>query len=148
MSVEYKEKLSENWLKSIPLMREACRKVNRRSGTHGVLLRRFFCATAWHQPATPRGWTMFAFQEGNLFLDWLLAWVVLGIAAGYITAFSLKGGYGILVDLLAGLLGGLFGGFLFGILPTGLAGHWSVVCAAVGAGGLIALGRIVARARS
>lgn len=51
----------------------------------------------------------------------LLAWLVVGLIAGWLAGLVMKGGgYGVLVDILLGILGGFLGGWIFGKL-----GIWS-----------------------
>jgi uncharacterized membrane protein YeaQ/YmgE (transglycosylase-associated protein family) len=43
----------------------------------------------------------------------LLAWIVVGLIAGWLAGLVMKGsGYGILVDIILGVVGALVGGFL------------------------------------
>lgn len=43
----------------------------------------------------------------------LLAWIVIGLVAGWLAGLVMKGsGYGILVDVILGVVGALVGGFL------------------------------------
>jgi uncharacterized membrane protein YeaQ/YmgE (transglycosylase-associated protein family) len=47
----------------------------------------------------------------------LLAWIVIGIIAGWLAGAVMKGrGYGILGDMILGIVGALVGGFLAGAL--------------------------------
>ena len=46
-----------------------------------------------------------------------LAWIVVGLIAGWLAGQVMKGGgYGVLVDIILGILGGLLGGWIFGTL--------------------------------
>jgi uncharacterized membrane protein YeaQ/YmgE (transglycosylase-associated protein family) len=53
-----------------------------------------------------------------------LAWIVVGLIAGWLAGQVMKGGgYGVLVDIILGILGGVLGGWIFGLLgiwPGGL----------------------------
>ncbi len=64
-----------------------------------------------------------------------LPWFILiGLGAGWLAGRLMKGGFGLLGDLVIGLIGALLGGFLFsetGVGPTGLAG--ALLAATVGA---------------
>lgn len=68
----------------------------------------------------------------------LLAWILIGIVAGWITGKIMKGsGYGVFVDMFVGLVGALFGGYLSsyfgfgGVSEHGLVG--SILIAVIGA---------------
>jgi uncharacterized membrane protein YeaQ/YmgE (transglycosylase-associated protein family) len=80
----------------------------------------------------------------------LIAWLVVGLIAGWLAGVVMKGsGYGIVVDMILGLVGAVLGGLLLGMLVTedfGLLG--SIVVAFVGACVLIILVRFVAPGRS
>ena len=53
----------------------------------------------------------------------VIAWVVVGLAAGLLAGRVIRGrGYGTIGDLAIGLVGALVGGFLFGMLVTGTDG--------------------------
>jgi uncharacterized membrane protein YeaQ/YmgE (transglycosylase-associated protein family) len=80
----------------------------------------------------------------------IIAWLVVGLVAGWLAGQVMKGrGYGIVVDLVVGLIGAVVGGFLFGLLVTGDAGFWgSIVVAFLGACILIAVVRFLARGRT
>jgi uncharacterized membrane protein YeaQ/YmgE (transglycosylase-associated protein family) len=76
----------------------------------------------------------------------ILAWLVVGLVAGWLAGRVMKGeGAGLVVDLILGLLGAVVGGFLFGLVFTdtyGLLG--SIVVAFVGACILIGIARFLA----
>jgi uncharacterized membrane protein YeaQ/YmgE (transglycosylase-associated protein family) len=43
----------------------------------------------------------------------LLAWIIVGLVAGWLTGLVMKGGgYGVVGDIILGIVGGLLGGFL------------------------------------
>jgi len=73
----------------------------------------------------------------------VLAWLFVGLIAGWLAGLIMKGsGYGIIMDLILGLLGAFIGGFLFGFFVTGDMGFWgSIGVAFVGACILIAISR-------
>lgn len=82
----------------------------------------------------------------------ILAWIVLGLLAGWIAGMVMKGsGYGIVGDIVLGVLGALVGGFLssmlFGIDVTGF-NVTSVIVAVLGAMLLIAISRAVGGRRT
>jgi uncharacterized membrane protein YeaQ/YmgE (transglycosylase-associated protein family) len=75
----------------------------------------------------------------------LIAWLVVGLVAGWLAGqFMRGGGYGLLGDIVVGILGAILGGLLFGLLlpgtAVGLLG--SIVVAFVGAVILIVLARL------
>jgi uncharacterized membrane protein YeaQ/YmgE (transglycosylase-associated protein family) len=76
----------------------------------------------------------------------IIAWLVVGLVAGFLAGKVMKGsGYGIIGDIILGLIGAFLGGLLFGSLVNAeyaLVG--SIVVAFVGACLLIALVRFIA----
>ncbi|MGA9471566.1 MAG: GlsB/YeaQ/YmgE family stress response membrane protein [Terriglobales bacterium] len=79
----------------------------------------------------------------------MIAWLLVGLVAGWLAGQVMKGGgYGILVDLILGLLGGVVGGWLFGALGIwpggGLIG--AIIVAFVGAVILVGISRLIKRA--
>jgi uncharacterized membrane protein YeaQ/YmgE (transglycosylase-associated protein family) len=80
----------------------------------------------------------------------LLAWLVVGLIAGWLAGQFMKGGgYGLVGDLVVGIVGAFIGGWLFGFLlpgsSAGLVG--SIIVAFIGAVVLIAVARAVAPRR-
>ena len=78
-----------------------------------------------------------------------LAWIVVGLIAGWLAGQVMKGGgYGIVVDIILGILGGLLGGWLFGLLgiSTGNGMIGSIIVAFVGAVILVGITRVLKRA--
>jgi len=78
-----------------------------------------------------------------------LAWIVVGLIAGWLAGQLMKGGgYGMVVDIILGLVGGLLGGWLFGQLGisagSGMIG--SIIVAFVGAVILVGITRLLKRA--
>jgi uncharacterized membrane protein YeaQ/YmgE (transglycosylase-associated protein family) len=68
----------------------------------------------------------------------LIAWIIIGAVAGWITGKLMKGsGFGFFVDMLVGLAGALVGGFLSSHLGLGGVGEHgltiSIVIAVIGA---------------
>ena len=76
-----------------------------------------------------------------------LAWIVIGIVAGWLTGLVVKGrGYGLVGDLVVGLLGGLIGGWLFHLLGwTVMTWLAETIVAAVGGVVLVTLVRLLRR---
>ena len=93
---------------------------------------------------------MAMFAEINLEPGGLIAWLVVGLVAGFLAGRVMRGsGYGLVGDLVVGLVGALIGGFLFGQFVTGtyaLVG--SIVVAFLGACLLIWVVRQLAPGRS
>ncbi|MGH7861544.1 MAG: GlsB/YeaQ/YmgE family stress response membrane protein [Candidatus Dormibacteraceae bacterium] len=80
-----------------------------------------------------------------------IAWIVVGLIAGWLASMIMRGGgYGLVGDLIVGLIGAVIGGFLLGLLgvggSTGLVG--SIVVAFIGAVVLIAIVRTLSPRRS
>ena len=87
----------------------------------------------------------------NLEPGGLIAWLVVGLIAGWLAGQFMKGGgYGLVGDIVLGIIGAFVGGFVFSLLlpgsSVGLIG--SIVVAFVGAVILIALARALTRGRS
>ena len=82
----------------------------------------------------------------------LLSWIVLGLVAGLIAGYLMKGGgYGLIGDIILGILGAIVGGFLSGMLlgmdVTGFNVS-SVIIAVIGACLLIGVSRAVSPGRA
>jgi uncharacterized membrane protein YeaQ/YmgE (transglycosylase-associated protein family) len=74
----------------------------------------------------------------------IIAWLVVGLVAGWLAGMVMKGGgYGVVGDIVIGLVGALVGGFVFTLITGGgTAGFWgSIAVAFVGAVILIAIVR-------
>ena len=87
----------------------------------------------------------------NLDPGGLIAWLVVGLIAGWLAGQFMKGGgYGLVGDIIVGIIGAFIGGFLSSLLglsgSTGLIG--SIVVAFIGAVVLIAILRAVGGSRS
>jgi uncharacterized membrane protein YeaQ/YmgE (transglycosylase-associated protein family) len=82
----------------------------------------------------------------------ILAWIVLGLIAGWLAGQVMKGGgYGLLGDIVLGIVGAIVGGFLTGLLlgrdmVTGFNLE-SIIVAFIGAVVLIAVSRAFTRRR-
>ena len=46
----------------------------------------------------------------------ILAWIVLGLIAGWLAGMIMRGGYGLIGDILLGILGALVGGWLASLI--------------------------------
>lgn len=80
----------------------------------------------------------------NLEPGGLLAWLLVGLVAGFLAGQVMKGGgYGVIGDIVMGIIGAFVGGFLASLLglggSTGLIG--SIIVAFIGAVVLIAIVR-------
>lgn len=64
----------------------------------------------------------------------LIAWLVVGLIAGWATGLIMKrSGYGVPGNLVVGMVGSLLGGITFGTFVPGVAGFWgSIVVAFIG----------------
>jgi uncharacterized membrane protein YeaQ/YmgE (transglycosylase-associated protein family) len=80
----------------------------------------------------------------------LLVFLLLGLVAGWLASYVMKGGYGLVGDLVVGVLGAFIGGWLFGNLAgrdiTGFDLP-SILIAFVGACILIAILRLISGRR-
>ena len=67
----------------------------------------------------------------------IIAWIVLGLIAGFIASKIYVGsGQGLLLDIVLGIVGAVVGGYLFSALGyTGITGFniWSMLVAIIGA---------------
>ena len=78
-----------------------------------------------------------------------VAWIVVGLVAGWLAGQLMKGGgYGVVVDIVLGLLGGVVGGWLFGLLGLSSSGGMigSIIVAFIGAVILVGITRVLKRA--
>ena len=79
----------------------------------------------------------------------LIAWIIIGIIAGWITGKLMSGGgYGAIMDMIVGLLGALAGGFLMShLFGASATGGWiySIIVAVIGAVLLTLILRLVTR---
>ena len=83
----------------------------------------------------------------------ILAWIVVGLIAGWLAGQVMKGGgYGLIGDLVVGVVGAVLGGFLAGVLFGGdyLSGInlQTILVAFIGAVILIAILRAVGGGRA
>ena len=78
-----------------------------------------------------------------------LAWIVVGLIAGWLAGQLMKGGgYGMVADIILGLLGGVLGGWIFGKLGISVGGGMigSIIVAFIGAVILVGITRLLKRA--
>jgi uncharacterized membrane protein YeaQ/YmgE (transglycosylase-associated protein family) len=80
---------------------------------------------------------------------YLIAFLVIGIVAGFLAGKIMKGsGFGLLGDLIVGIIGAVLGGWLFGTLGVGIGGGIiaEIIVATIGAMLLLFVVRLVKRA--
>ena len=78
-----------------------------------------------------------------------LAWIIVGLIAGWLAGQVMKGGgYGVVVDIILGLLGGVLGGWIFEKLGVSTGGGMigSIIVAFIGAVILVGITRVLKRA--
>jgi uncharacterized membrane protein YeaQ/YmgE (transglycosylase-associated protein family) len=78
----------------------------------------------------------------------LLAWLIVGLIAGFLASALMRGGgYGLIGDIVIGVVGAFIGGLLVDVLAPGAAfGFWgTVLVALIGACILIAILRAFSR---
>jgi uncharacterized membrane protein YeaQ/YmgE (transglycosylase-associated protein family) len=80
----------------------------------------------------------------------IIAWLVVGLSAGWLAGAAMKGsGYSLVVDMILGLVGAVIGGVLLGLVTTGSVGLLGTILVAfVGACVLITVVRFVAPGES
>ena len=79
----------------------------------------------------------------------ILAWIVVGLIAGWLAGQLMKGGgYGMVADIILGLLGGVLGGWIFEKLGVSTGGGMvgSIIVAFIGAVILVGITRLLKRA--
>jgi uncharacterized membrane protein YeaQ/YmgE (transglycosylase-associated protein family) len=83
-------------------------------------------------------------------IESLLIWLVVGLVAGVLASYVMKGGFGLVGDVVVGIVGAFIGGWLFAALdirsPIGGIGG-SILVAFVGAVVLLGILRLVSRRR-
>ena len=81
----------------------------------------------------------------DLTLGSVIWWIVVGLIAGALAGFVMRGGgYGIVGDIIVGIIGAFIGGWIFSLFGIGTGGLiGSIIVAFVGACILIAIGRMV-----
>jgi uncharacterized membrane protein YeaQ/YmgE (transglycosylase-associated protein family) len=82
----------------------------------------------------------------------IIAWIVIGLLAGWAASLIMHGGYGLIGDLILGVLGALVGGWVTGIIfqrdmVTGFNIE-TLVVSIIGAIVLIAISRLFTRSRA
>jgi uncharacterized membrane protein YeaQ/YmgE (transglycosylase-associated protein family) len=84
-----------------------------------------------------------SFAELSLRPGGVIAWIVVGLIAGWLAGIVMRGGgYGLIGDLVLGLIGALIGGFLTSFLIQGETGFLgSIFVSFLGAVVLVAISR-------
>lgn len=82
----------------------------------------------------------------------ILAWIILGAIAGFITNMIMGGGEGVIATIILGIVGAIVGGYLAGTVlkvadVTGINVE-SIIVAVIGAVIVVAIYRMVARRRT
>ncbi len=71
-------------------------------------------------------------------------WLVVGLIVGLIASFIMRGGYGLVADIIIGIVGAFLGGFLASLVGIGAGGLLgTIIIAVIGACILIAILRAV-----
>jgi uncharacterized membrane protein YeaQ/YmgE (transglycosylase-associated protein family) len=80
----------------------------------------------------------------------LIWWLLVGLIAGCLAGFVMRGGFGIVGDIIAGIIGAFIGGWLFGLVGISTGGGLisSIIVAFIGACILIFLLRLISRGYS
>ena len=80
----------------------------------------------------------------------ILFWIIVGLVAGVLASFVMRGGYGIVGDLIVGIVGAIIGGFLMSLLGLSAGGGllYTILVAFIGACILIAILRAISRGTS
>jgi len=82
----------------------------------------------------------------NLTASTVIWWLVVGLIAGVLASFVMRGGYGIVGDIIIGIVGAFLGGFLASLLGIGASGLvGTIIIAFIGACILIAILRLISR---
>jgi uncharacterized membrane protein YeaQ/YmgE (transglycosylase-associated protein family) len=81
----------------------------------------------------------------------LIAWLVIGVVAGWLAGVLVKGGgFGLIGDIVVGVIGAFIGGWLAGLLhfhiQIGPSWMSSIITATIGAVALLVVLRLVRRA--
>ena len=80
----------------------------------------------------------------DISLSGLVWWLVVGLIAGFLASLVMRGGYGIVGDIIIGIVGAFIGGFLASLVGIGAGGLiGTIIIAFIGACILIAILRLV-----
>jgi uncharacterized membrane protein YeaQ/YmgE (transglycosylase-associated protein family) len=87
---------------------------------------------------------MAALVLADISLSGIVWWLVVGLIAGFLASLVMRGGYGIVGDIIVGIVGAIIGGFLASLLGLGSSGLiGTIIIAFIGACILIAILRAV-----
>lgn len=83
----------------------------------------------------------------------ILSWIIVGLIAGWLAGVVMRGGYGLIGDIIVGIIGAILGGFIAGTvfgIPNAMNGIsiTSIIIAFLGAVILIAILRAFSRGRA
>ncbi len=80
----------------------------------------------------------------NLTASTIVWWLVVGLIVGLLASFIMRGGYGIVGDIVIGIVGAFLGGFLASLVGIGSGGLVAtIIIAVIGACILIAILRAI-----
>jgi uncharacterized membrane protein YeaQ/YmgE (transglycosylase-associated protein family) len=81
----------------------------------------------------------------DISLTTIIWWLIVGLIAGFLASLVMRGGYGIVGDIVVGLVGAFIGGFLASVLGLGVSGLvGTIIVAFIGAVILIIILRLIA----
>lgn len=84
------------------------------------------------------------FGDINLSASTVVWWLVVGLIVGLLASFIMRGGYGIIGDIIIGIVGAFLGGFLASLAGIGSGGLLgTIIIAVIGACILIAILRAI-----
>ena len=87
---------------------------------------------------------MAALVLADISLTGIVWWLVVGLIAGFLASLVMRGGYGIIGDIIVGIVGAIIGGFLASLIGLGSSGLiGTIIIAFIGACILIAILRAV-----
>ncbi len=87
---------------------------------------------------------MAALVLADISLSGIVWWLVVGLIAGFLASLVMRGGYGIVGDIIVGIVGAIIGGFLASLVGLGSSGLiGTIIIAFIGACILIAILRAV-----
>jgi len=87
---------------------------------------------------------MAALVLADISLTGIVWWLVVGLIAGFLASLVMRGGYGIVGDIIVGIVGAIIGGFLASLIGLGSSGLiGTIIIAFIGACILIAILRAV-----
>jgi uncharacterized membrane protein YeaQ/YmgE (transglycosylase-associated protein family) len=78
----------------------------------------------------------------------IIAWLIIGIVAGWLAGKIVEGaGFGLVVDIIVGIIGAFIGGWLAGVLGIHIGGGLisSIIVAVIGAVILLVVVRLIKR---